>query len=458
MELRFSDREITPWGGMALMKRMLDHLDFQSALSRCGLPQPGSNRGYRPEQLMMQFMLSVWCGANRFEHGEVTRHDPVLKRVFGFEKMANFKAVMRLFKKFTQGLNERVMDGLYRWMYQRLSIDGLTLDLDSTVMTRYGEQDGAARGYNPGKRGRCSHHPLMAFVAETRTIANCWLRPGNSHSANNVQAFLASTLHRLGGKRVTLLRADSGFENSAFLDHLDELGMAHIIALRQTQPVQRALVDAQGWWPLYDEQGRLVPGIELTRFAYHPSAWSKPRWVVGIRQQVATRKDARGKTLNLFADDPVMGQYRFSALVTSLDMSALQVWRIYRGRADSENRIKELKYDFAADSFNMRDFWATEAALNTVMIAYNLMSLLRHAVLKTGIVSRSSGPVHHTLKTLRYKLFAKAAYITTESRRTILNMAIAMQHRSWMAGLWEASHQFPVPVKFSPLYPDLNSV
>jgi hypothetical protein len=29
----------------------------------------------------------------------------------------------------------------------------------------------------------------------------------------------------------------------------------------------------------------------------------------------------------------------------------------------------ELKYDFAADSFNMKDLWATEAALNTVMLA-----------------------------------------------------------------------------------------
>src|ERR1051325_2408348 len=97
LELRFSDKEITAWGGMALMKRMLDHVGFEDALEACGLPVPGSNRGYRAQQLMLQFMLSVWCGANRFEHGEVTRHDAVLKRVFGFEKMANFKAVMRYF-------------------------------------------------------------------------------------------------------------------------------------------------------------------------------------------------------------------------------------------------------------------------------------------------------------------------------------------------------------------------
>ena len=59
-ELRFTDKEITAWGGMGLIKRMLDHLEFDAALGACGLPQPGSNRGYRPQQLVTQFMLSVW--------------------------------------------------------------------------------------------------------------------------------------------------------------------------------------------------------------------------------------------------------------------------------------------------------------------------------------------------------------------------------------------------------------
>ena len=113
----------------------------------CGLPQPGSNRGYAPIQLLLQFMLSVWCGANRFEHTEVTRHDTVLKRLFGFGRMANFKAIMRLFGKFDQGTNLQVFGKLYRWFFSNLHVDGLTLDLDSTVMTRYGQQEGAVRGY-----------------------------------------------------------------------------------------------------------------------------------------------------------------------------------------------------------------------------------------------------------------------------------------------------------------------
>jgi IS4 transposase len=71
-----------------------------------------------------------------------------------------------------------------------------------------------------------------------------------------------------------------------------------------------------------------------------------------------------------------------------MDLPAEVVWRTYRGRADCENRIKELKYDFGADSFNMKDFWATEAALNTVMLAYNLMSLFRQVLVKSAVLKK----------------------------------------------------------------------
>ena len=75
IQLSFTDREITPWGGMALMGRMLKKMDFQSVLQGTELSVQGSNRGYAPGQLIEQFLISVWCGANRFEHLEVTRHD-----------------------------------------------------------------------------------------------------------------------------------------------------------------------------------------------------------------------------------------------------------------------------------------------------------------------------------------------------------------------------------------------
>jgi IS4 transposase len=79
----------------------------------------------------------------------------------------------------------------------------------------------------------------------------------------------------------------------------------------------------------------------------------------------------------MFADDPDLSGWRYGATVTSLTLPVADVRRSYRGRADCENRIKELKVDFGLDCFALNEFWATEAALGFAMLAYNLMSLFR---------------------------------------------------------------------------------
>ena len=43
----------------------------------------------------------------------------------------------------------------------------VTLDLDSTVTTVHGKQEGARVGYNPHKPGMRSYHPLLCLIAET---------------------------------------------------------------------------------------------------------------------------------------------------------------------------------------------------------------------------------------------------------------------------------------------------
>ena len=145
-----------------------------------------------------------------------------------------------------------------------------------------------------------------------------------------------------------------------------------------------------------------------------------------------------------------MGCWRYSAIVSNVNLSATQIWRLYRGRANCENRIKELKYDFGADAFNMKAFNATEAALNTVMIAYNLMSLFKQVLVKSTRHHKGKPkPVNQTLKTLRYKLFAKAAYITKQGRNHILNLVVNMRQRQWIKGIWDASRTLDLPIQFS---------
>lgn len=45
LKIEFTDKEITPWGGMVLLKNMLSQTGLKQFLKTCpSLPQPGSNR------------------------------------------------------------------------------------------------------------------------------------------------------------------------------------------------------------------------------------------------------------------------------------------------------------------------------------------------------------------------------------------------------------------------------
>ena len=257
-------------------------------------------------------------------------------------------------------------------------------------------------------------------------VANFWLRPGDAHSANNVLQFLESTLAHLADKTVGLLRADSGFFDHAFMSALENKGIGYIVAAKLTTPLQRAIYQSAAWWAL-------KPGIEIAEIMYQAHGWTSARRIIAIRQST---KDAPGKALKLFADDPAVQGWRYGAYATTLNLPAIEIWRLYRGRADAENRIKELKADFGLDAFNMGDFWATEAALAVAMLAYNLMSLFRQSVMRSRI--------QHTLSTLHGLVLAIGGRWRGSPGNDRLLLSVPRRKRAWFAGLWANATGPPV--------------
>ncbi len=422
-ELSFSNKEVTPWGGMVFLKQMLSKMSFREQIYQCDvLPTQNSNRGHDVATLLESFITSVWCGANRFLHTEVTRADYALAQIFDWETVPGQDAYKRYFNKFNQVKNQEVSHHFFKWIFQSLSINYFTLDIDSTIMTRYGQQQGAKKGYNPIKRGRNSHHPIIAFVNDVRMVANFWLRSGNTSSANNFVAFLENTLANFGDKKVGLVRIDSGFFQKEILDYLEQKQLNYIVAAKFTHPIQR-LIDKQEAWLRVDN------GIEICDKNYQAGNWEQARRIVIVRQKLDEKPNAPGKQLSLFEEDEIHKNYRYSAYVSNQEYSAVDVWRNYRARGDAENRIKELKADFGADSFNLKEFFPTEAALIFVMIAYNLMSIFKLFVLQEK--------TQKTLSTLRYRVFAVGAYFEKVGDTLKLKISLPKKRRKWFAGLWD---------------------
>jgi hypothetical protein len=286
-------------------------------------------------------------------------------------------------------------------------------------MTRYGEQDEAKKGYNKHKPGRQSHHPILAFISDIEMVANFWLRFGDAHTANNFKAFLEETLLFLQDKKIGLLRLDSGFYDQKIFDYLEtmETPIDYITAVPMYSSIQRKIAAQTTWL-------RIENGIEIAEFEYKANEWKESRRMVCVRQKVKTRPKSVGKQLSLFEDDVEINGYRYTCYVTSLKLSASDVWQLYRQRANCENRIKELKYDYGLDKMNQASFDGTEATLRLMTVAYNFLNLFKQVII--------DGNVRNRLKTLRYKMLNIPAIIVLSDNKNIVKMSLNMKRRAWI--------------------------
>lgn len=431
MEHEYSDKSVTPWGGMLQMKQVIDKSGISKKLSEIGLPEGKSNNRIDAIGIVESFWVSVWIGAFRFSHTAVLRVDEALKKIFGWKRVASGATFTRFFRKFNWQENTRVFSALNQWFFEQLKFDNYVLDVDSSVMTRYGEQQGSKVGYNPNKRGRSSHHPLFAFVADVRMVANCWLRSGDTSSANNCIAFLEETFEILKNKTVGLFRADSGFCSEKIFSFIESKSIPYVIAGRMHAVIQQKIRDIQAW-------NAVDKGIWISEITYQAKGWNRPRRVVVIKQSTELRPKASGKKLKLFNDDLYYQNDRYHCFITNQTLPAVEIWSQYKGRADAENRIQELKSDFGAEGFCMDSFYATEAAMRMVMIAYNLMSLYRLFTQQT--------PVQPRLHTLRFNCFAVGSWIVKQGNKNILKMSVPLKRRQWFDGLFENIKRSALPL------------
>ena len=409
--ITFTDKPVTAFGGLALFVAFAQRLGLSQMLA-AALPFPvTSPNATPPHQILLAFFAVVLAGARRFAQLAVLRADEPIRQLFGLRRFPSTATFTRFFRRFSAKTVTETFAPLFAGCLARLPQrrEGYTLDLDSSVFERYGTQEGALKGYNPKKRGRPSHHPLFAVVAEARCIAHLWLRSGNTGAARGASAFLAEVQALLPGHlTLRLVRADSGFFDEAFLLALEAARLPYIVAARFTNPLQAAV---------YRLTFRpFAPGLEVAELTYQALRWTQARRLIVVREELRRRPAARGREL-FYAPG-----YRFHAVVTTLAASPEAIWRTYNGRADTENRLKELKHGFGADGFCSQRFWATEAALRAICLLYNLIEAFQGAL---------AAPVRRTLSTLRVTVFACGAILGRDGRQAVLRLSRTTAWQQW---------------------------
>ena len=142
-------------------------------------------------------LLSVLAGQKHYSHITAIRTDDVVAELLGMGKIPSEDSVRRAFL----GVGETEASA---WLtkhllisYQPLLKERWILDIDSTVKPLYGHQQGAVKGYNPGKPGRPSHVYHSYFAAAIRLVLDVEVQAGNQMASSFAQPELWKFLDKL---------------------------------------------------------------------------------------------------------------------------------------------------------------------------------------------------------------------------------------------------------------------
>lgn len=426
IRIGFTDQRLTAHGGLAFWSAFLHKRRVRQQLEAALPHAPSSPNAYVPTDTALSFMGGILAGADKLSRVAHLANDPAIAEVLGVEAIPSQSTLSRFFGVFTQAASDRLND-LHTLALRALPSrgEGYTLDLDSwSLLHEDGHQEGVAIGHTRVGTKPC-HRPLLACLAEAKMVVGFWLRRGDSQCAHQAPRFLGELLQRLPRHiRVRAIRADAGFYHEEFLRACEARKLRYVVVARLYTKWQRYCRHDDAAWAASE-----LPGLEVQEL----ESEAPGRRLIILRHRVSERAEAGGKML---LDVP---GYRFQALITNLPLSwsALAVWRFYNGRADSENRIKELGGQFGVRGLCCQKFWATEAACQLAIFSYNLCVLLQREL---GLLQKVQ------LATLRWRLFCRAAVWSRPQGRPTIKLAVRPKERWWWLKLVEKLNSMLPPL------------
>lgn len=388
----------------------------------------GANARYSLSQCISLTVIGLIAGANSLLKVVAVWSDEVLRKVSGLTAIPDDSVLGRIFRQgklmhVTQ--LESVTHRLRNRIWQRAMKSGQLkvghlyktwIDVDSTVKTVYGKQQGAAKGYNPFKKGGLSYNPQVAFCSETKEILQAWLRTGSAYTSNGIVEFMKQLVVHLPTRMRFVFRGDSGYFVGELLEWLDEQRQGYLIKVKLKGLY--ALLDKQPWQALPH-----VQGWQQCEFMYQCGTWSRARRFVAVRR---LNKSKTVKLQSELLDDPV---YDYFCYVTTERLTPWEAHKTYGQRATCETWLDEAKNQMALAHIKSDNFMASSLLFQCAVLAYNSIRWM-------ALLSGNDQLRKWEIQTVRAYLIRTAGKLLTGSKQLKLkvpdNHLFAVNWRSWL--------------------------
>jgi len=403
LRIACNHRGLTHFGGAYFFHEFLRVLQLREFLAR-QVPYGRRNHRYSVSQMLLALVYPIVLGLDRIETASFLRSNGTFQYVTGLPSFPDpqtlrrflWNAPARLWEQLHRA-NDRL---LQRFIHLPERRSRLVFDLDSTVVTVFGKQDGAEVGYNPKYRGKRSYNPLLCLEANSSFLWDAELRPGNAGVWEGSPALLETSFATVPPEiRELRFRADAGFGYDPVLETLETHRADYAVVARLTAPLKRLLpglryAPANARWECAEGEVRA-------------HGWPQARRIV-VARRLVEEEDSQPA---LFA----LGRYLYRVWITNLALTPAGVWHFYDGRAAMEPRVRELREDFTLRKIPTASFEANALYLEVIRLAYNLVTAFQRICLPASWQS-------YTLQKLRFNLFLLPGELTRPQNRPTLRL------------------------------------
>ena len=405
VRITYNHAALTHFGGVHLFHEFLRVLHLRDFLAQ-QIRYPRRNRDYSVSQILLALVYPIVLGLDRIETASLLRSNGVFQYLTGLQSFPDPQTLRRFLlnapvhvRKQLHRANDRL---LQRFIHLPEHRSRLLFDLDSTVVTSFGHQEGAEVGYNPRYRGKRSYDPLLCLEANSAFLWDVELRRGDAGTWAGSEELLACCfLSSPSDIREFRVRADAGFGYGPVLDMLEVRPTAHYaVVSRVTRSLKRALKGLH-----YEPMN---PHWEIAEFEHRPHGWPHARRCI-VARKLIQESDPEP---TLFA----LGRYVYRAWHTDLPLTPAAVWHFYDGRAGMERRIREIRADYALRNIPTHAFEANALYLEIIRLAYNLVTAFQRTCLPQEWQTL-------TLSKLRHRLFWLPGELTRPQHRPTLRLA-----------------------------------
>jgi len=413
--------QLSPFGGLLALIKFFDLVNFHKIFN-CAYQPTTREPKLGHYSMMVGILMLLFIGFNRIWHFVYIRLDAMLCGFFNLSRLPAASTFWRYVDNL--GINQaksllRVMSILREraWQLCDLQYAQIRINIDTTVKTVYGNQQGARKGHNSKHRGKEALRPILCFIEETREYLLGKLRKGTTVDGKEAAAFIADIEKHLPGcVQGVLLRADGEFLSWQSVQAALEAGFDFIIANRGCTPQ----FDPDQWYRPFKRKQ-----LEYNSCKYQPGGWQQPCRFVAMRIDKELKRTCDGpQQAVLFKDD----KYTYRIFCTSLAGKAHQVIGEYDKRADVENLVGEAKRE-GLDMIPSVKFKNNYAFFQIVMLAYNIWRYMK-MIAQNSVSGRTAqgsvlkGIMTNTVRIARLKLLFIAAKVVNHSNRDTIKYSV----------------------------------